>query len=68
MLFGVNVEDVVGWAPTNDVLVTPTNILLCTVETFSGFTSVPNAGTSGSENDVALKQLLDGEVVDALWI
>lgn len=66
-LFGVNVEDIVGWEPTNDVLVTLTNILLCTVETFSGFTFVPNTGTSGSENDLALKQLLDGKV-DALGI
>lgn len=59
-LDGVNVEDIVGWARALDALVTPTNV--CTVETFSGFTLVPNAGTSGLENHVALKQLLDGEV------
>ena len=44
-LSGVNVGDVVGWAPTEDVLITSTN--LCSGETFSGFTIVPNAGTSG---------------------
>jgi hypothetical protein len=64
-LSGVNVGDVVGWAPTADVLITSTN--QCTGETFSGFTLVQNDGTDGFENDVALKQLLDGGV-DALWI
>lgn len=64
-LSGINVGDVVGWAPTDDVLISSTN--QCTGETFSGFTLVGNNGTSDNGNDVALKQLLDGGV-DALWI
>lgn len=65
-LSGINVGDVVGWAPTSDVLSISTN--LCTGEFFSGFTLVENSETSSaSENDAALKQLLDGDV-DALWI
>lgn len=64
-LANVNVGDVVGWAPTADVLATSTN--LCTGETFSGFTLVGNDPEEGGENDKALAQLLNGEV-DALWI
>lgn len=65
-LEGVKVGDVVGWAPTSDVLGTSTN--MCTGETFSfDHILVSNSPDSGKENDTALKQLLDGEV-DALWI
>ena len=64
-LSGVNVGDVVGWAPTSDVLGTSKN--LCSGETYSGFNLVSNTPDSGAENDVALAQLLDGDV-DALWI
>lgn len=64
-LAGVNIGDVVGWAPTDDVLATSKN--LCTGESFSGFTLVGNDPESGRENDQALAQLLNGEV-DALWI
>lgn len=64
-LSGVKVGDVTGWAPTSDVLATSKN--LCTGELFSGFTLVSNSATAGSENDDALKQLLDGGS-DALWI
>ena len=64
-LSGINVGDVVGWAPTADVLSISTN--QCTGDNFSGFTLVENNETSASENDAALKQLLDGDV-DALWI
>jgi len=65
-LDGVNVGDVVGWAPTSDVLGISKN--LCTNQVFSGFTLVPNSPAEDeNENDVALKQLLDGET-DALWI
>lgn len=63
-LSGVKVGDVVGWAPTSDVLATSTN--MCTGETFGGFTLVSNS-PDDNENDAALKQLLDGET-DALWI
>merc|ERR1719148_240189 len=65
-LSGVTVGDVTGWAPTSDVLATSTN--QCTDKEFSGFTLVPNEPAEGENaNDVALKQLLDGET-DALWI
>jgi hypothetical protein len=64
-LAGANIGDVVGWAPTADVLATSKN--LCTGESFSGFTLVGNDPESGGENDQALAQLLNGEV-DALWI
>merc|ERR1719246_200443 len=65
-LDGVNIGDVVGWAPTSDVLGTSKN--LCTNKAFSGFTLIPNSPANDeNENDVALKQLLDGET-DALWI
>jgi len=61
-LEGVKVGDVLGWAPTSDVLVTSTN--LCTMEKFTGFTMIlPEV----DGNDAALKMLLDGDV-DALWI
>jgi len=65
-LDGVNVGDVVGWAPTSDLVGISKN--LCTNKEFSGFTLVPNEPAEGENaNDVALKQLLDGET-DALWI
>jgi len=63
-LSGVKVGDVSGWAPTADVLAISMN--QCTGETFSGFTLVTNGATE-KQNDVALTQLLDGDV-DALWI
>jgi len=68
-LDGIKVGDVVGWAPTADTLAITKN--LCNGKTFSGYEFVqppaPKEGEVQNANDVALKQLLDGDV-DALWI
>jgi hypothetical protein len=45
----------------------PPRTYVCTGETFSGFTLVSNTPDDGVENDVALTQLLDGDI-DALWM
>lgn len=62
-LDGITVGDVVGWAPTSDVLSLSTNT--CTNELFSSGINMVIPDEAG--NDAALKLLLNGEV-DALWI
>jgi hypothetical protein len=45
----------------------PPRTYVCTGETFSGFTLVSNTPDDGVENDVALTQLLDGDIA-SLWM
>mmetsp|Transcript_41095 Transcript_41095/g.46697 ORF Transcript_41095/g.46697 Transcript_41095/m.46697 type:complete len:379 (+) Transcript_41095:75-1211(+) len=68
-LSGVKVGDVVGWAPTSDVLAESTNH--CTNEKFSREAKIISPTDANGNvldgNDAALRILLDG-TVDALWI
>ena len=65
-LNGINVGDVVGWAPTTDTLSIVKN--KCNAENFLNYTLVaPPVPAGENANDVALRQLLNG-TVDATWI
>jgi hypothetical protein len=64
-LAGLNIVDVLGWAPTSDTLALSENS--CTSTMFDGFNIIDPTYDTGNSNDDALYTLLNGDA-DAMWV